>query len=68
MKTWCALAKSVLDKLSNSWIKWRHTNVPAESLPLTPRYVTGAIYTALSYEKHQRFKFLHPLVQLHGYQ
>jgi hypothetical protein len=67
MKTWGALAKFV-DKLGTSWIKWGHMNVPAESLPLTPRYVTGAIYTALSYEKHQSFMFLHPLVLLYGYQ
>jgi hypothetical protein len=53
MKTSGALAKSVLDKLSTLWIKWGHMNVPAESLPLTTRYVINTTYTALSYEKHQ---------------
>jgi hypothetical protein len=41
-------------------------NVPAESLPLTPRYVIDTIYTALSYEKHGVLGFLHPLVLLYN--
>jgi hypothetical protein len=64
----CKYTKSVLNKLSTLWIKWGHMNVPEESLPLTPKYVIDAIYTALSYEKYQSFRFLHPLVLLYDYQ